>query len=274
MNFVHVVDVDATPKVGDVLADRVVEWLVASDPQRCVARRSALGARSTRGGHWRAEERARFAAGSTAAGSAPTIEATMSRRSLVPALLVTSLSIALAGCSADSGGASPTSTEPSWNEVIDACTKGTPIPQAAAYGGSLHSAIFATEYDPTDWTPGWFVSAGPLQPDQSSALVQLIICRSIAKQTVHTCGVYTRTDGVAGDVYLTQETDTIAIVIAQTGKTLESKLFTGAEPDPSDCPSDYSIAPKGSPPWHAGSGSIDLQPEIDYVLAVATRPAP
>lgn len=208
------------------------------------------------------------------------------RRALLLFLLAALAGGLVPGCTSDSYRLPPPSfPQPSWDEMAAACKSGTPIPEAGAYTGSAHFVVFE-ESDPywfssADWVPDDSLpDTGALSSAQHSTVrsvfthndpVQLVACRSVSPEKKYSCGDYARTDGVHGEVFLNALEDTIRIVVAQTGGTLESKVFTSATPDLSNCEQYYS-SPAGTPPWGMRYHKVDRSAELDYVLSVATQP--
>jgi hypothetical protein len=167
--------------------------------------------------------------------------------------------------------------QPDLQELVSACESGTPVPEAGPYSGSVHYVRFAT-YDSeylgkpgrAVWVEGgWEDGVNTYDPIwATSDAVQLIVCQTISWQH-RSCGTWSRSDGVQGEVLAGFETDTIKIVVAATGETQGSQVFT----DPYvPCPS-YGGAPAGTPPWYFGhTVGFDRQSEIDYIFAAA-KPA-
>jgi hypothetical protein len=77
--------------------------------------------------------------------------------------------------------------------------------------------------------------------------VQLVVCLSDKDVKVGSCGTYTRrSDGKSGQIIRYRYSTAARVIVAGTGKTLQSKTYYGSTPA---CASTLSIPASGSPPW-------------------------
>jgi hypothetical protein len=130
--------------------------------------------------------------------------------------------------------------EPTAAELAAACDSGAAIPEAAPYGGTTHPNIRTVQTGDL-WQ--FFVRTGEAG-DGSSSLeyypgvlysnglepAQLVVCHFAAVEgDQRSCGTYTSPDGTQTlDVSVLRMSETIRVVVAQTGKTLEEKTFEGS----------------------------------------------
>ena len=173
----------------------------------------------------------------------------------------------------------PTATPPPpvTEEQLGAACAGTPIPGAAAYSGSLHPLVV----DFADAVGGWVVDNNrgadyyyPINAkwdDQTwPGAVQLVLCVPPDKGVkVGSCGRYKRAgDGRVGQVIRDKESITVRVVVALTGKTLQSRTFYGNVPACSKSLPD----PGTNPPWRI-SGNDPANSTINtFAVAVSTQP--
>jgi hypothetical protein len=212
------------------------------------------------------------------------------RKGLVLLLLAVALSGLVVRCMVieeEGGGVSmaPDAPQPGLDELTALCSDGTPISKPGPYAGPLHPLAIVS-YDAVEDNPGWvwggiggsLVSSTPeftafYAVFNHNDPVQLVACRTRALGKLYqSCGTYTRSDGVAGEVFIVQKVDTIRVVSAATGATLESRVFEGDVADSGDCSSSYT-APATSPPWREDGGPLpDDTAEAKYLTEVGTRP--
>jgi hypothetical protein len=152
--------------------------------------------------------------------------------------------------------------EPAEAQLAAACEHGTPIADAAALGGATHPFVTASQTGGTwsfwvrtkaddaigmssiEYHQGVLTSNG-LEP------VQLVVCHFDAiKGDSIPCGVYTDPNGNSANVTLTEMSETIRVVVAQTGKTLGGKTFAGDM----TCPQSVGQANVGS---YADPGAME-----------------
>ena len=161
--------------------------------------------------------------------------------------------------------------------LIAACD-GKPVPEADPYSGTIHPLVVAYYEDGVDkgWrlggeeynTDDWEINHKWLD-DEWPGPIQLVVCLNPLKSVkVGSCGFYKRSgDGKIGAVVRYKWSETVRVVVASTGKTLQSKVVLGGTPTCSSSLDD----PGGSPPWliHGGKPSSDV---IDaYATAVSTQ---
>lgn len=164
------------------------------------------------------------------------------------------------------------------DEIISACANGTPIPEAADYAGVVHPLVVvglglgsalssALSVDDNSYFYKYDIDAkwhnnswpGPLQ---------LVICVGEVQQVrVASCGSYTRdSDGAVGDVTLNKWIIVVRVVVASTGKTLQSQTFSGSIPT---C--DLAYAVSGDPPWDIYGSFPDTSTINTYLTSVSTQ---
>ena len=139
--------------------------------------------------------------------------------------------------------------EPTVAELTAACAKGTPIREAVPYAGTTHSYLtgqaskddpawsfteFGNDHTTTDYVPGDLAKKG-MQP------LQLVICEyDNAPLKVGGGYCYYSGGGSQLQVTLFQDSETVRILVATTGKTLKSKTFIASDTCPATMPNDGS----------------------------------
>ena len=157
-------------------------------------------------------------------------------------------------------------------ELRFACSKGTPIPATAKYAGTVHPLVvvyhddkaWILDNDVYDINAKWYGDDWP-------GPIQLVVCDSLQKAVrVGSCGSYKRkSDGVVGQIVRYRYTEVVRVVIARTGKTLQSKTYYGSTPA---CKSTLSIPASGPPPWKIFGDDVDAVAAINkYATAVSKQ---
>jgi hypothetical protein len=107
------------------------------------------------------------------------------------------------------------------------------------------------------------------------AKIQLVVCVPFDQKTSVKVGSCGRTwkresDGVVGELLLQRYRMAIRVVVARTGKTLQTKALYGSAPN---CDSKFSSLDLSTrPPWK-GYGSQITRAQIDtYATAVSKQP--
>jgi hypothetical protein len=181
----------------------------------------------------------------------------------------------------DEPTASPTATpSPSptpgvtFDQISGMCAKAAPIPAATKYGGKLHPLMLVNEI-----TDGWMVDASGIRYaiDQKWLAgewandLQLILCvGSEGSQNMGACsGSYKREgDGVVGKVVRYRFYQKIRVMVASTGKTLQSKTLYGSTPK---CSGSVSIPATAPAPWHIYGSEITDSSVNKYAVSVSTQ---
>jgi hypothetical protein len=146
----------------------------------------------------------------------------------------------------------PPVPQPSDDELIAACAAGTPVPGAAPYAGTLHPLVVVY----TDGLQWWVDDDATSRPydvdnkwidDAWPSSVQLVACQDNRLEVkADSCGTYTRQrDGVTGEVIRYKEAQTVRILVAKTGKLLQSQTYYGSLPD---CPTAFQDVAGKEPP--------------------------
>jgi hypothetical protein len=172
-------------------------------------------------------------------------------------------------------------------ELVAACV-GKPVPWAAPYAGTAHPLVVAQAGADTgegigivpyflewQWPPDnekWYASAWSEHLSGTSR-IQLVICIDDEEpEAVGSCGDYTRTDGVTGEVVPYRMRLHIRVVVAKTGQGIQEKDFSGFKPP---CQGRYEPGFAdfdGDPPWST-FGGLPTQEEIsEYAAAVSEQP--
>jgi hypothetical protein len=181
----------------------------------------------------------------------------------------------------DEAPASPTATpEPTptpgitTEQISDICDNSTAITAATAYGGKVHPLVLVTSV-----AAGWLVDASGDRysidkkwgAGEWANDLQLVLCVGEAEtQNMGKCsGTYTRVgDGATGKVVRYRFYQKVTVVVAATGKPLQSKTIYGTTPT---CAKNVSIPATGSGPWQI-FGTEDLNDAINsYAVSVSTQ---
>lgn len=124
--------------------------------------------------------------------------------------------------------------------LFDACYAGKPVPGAAPYAGKVHPLVVF------DMNNGWVADVDINQDFLSSGWpwpspIQLVVCSRSEEKTVASCGTYKTEAGEVGEVVRYQDTMTLRVIVAQTGKALQEKVLKNPAPK---CPKSL-VVPKG-----------------------------
>ena len=157
------------------------------------------------------------------------------------------------------------------SDLLSACD-GKPVPGADPYAGTVHPLVVVYYESGADygwWLGGaqyarddWDINQKWFDGDWPSA-IQLVVCLDPYKSIkMGSCGSYKRSgDNVVGQVIRYKWSETVRVVVASTGKTLQSKVVLGGTPT---CHSKLDD-PGGNPPWLI-HGSV---PNADYINTYA-----
>jgi hypothetical protein len=168
--------------------------------------------------------------------------------------------------------ATPTPTPKATADEIKAACAGKPVLEAAKYAGTLHplAAVYWSGASDGAWTldhvydidAKWF---GDLWPSP----IQLVVCVGESKEVrVSSCGTYRRSsDNVVGQLVRNRLAEVVNVVVASTGKTLQSKTFYGTTPK---CAFDVEIL-GGNPPWAIHGTAPDDVAINQYATSVSTQ---
>jgi hypothetical protein len=144
---------------------------------------------------------------------------------------------------------------------------GVPVTPSAPYEGDTHPLVisaYGLTYDNTlglsDTPPAW--AQPPFAED-----FQLVACVEKTQTTVGpSCGNYTRSDGVSGELRRTSYDVSVRIVVAATGEELEGTTLAGPFPD---CPVESTV--QGDPPWTM-QGAVGLDQVLQFITGFTTGP--
>ena len=159
---------------------------------------------------------------------------------------------------------------PTEDDLVAACY-GTPVPGAAPYAGKVHpvvvvyiSGVFDAYAINKKWLDGKWTSP-----------IQLVVCAPSgdeARVRVGSCGRWTRTDGVKGELVRYRYKARIRVVVAATGKTLQSKTLLGSVPPCGGSKSKYSSLDLSvKPPWKIFGFEVTDKAVNKYATAVSTQ---
>jgi hypothetical protein len=160
----------------------------------------------------------------------------------------------------------PLPTFPPWYYLNGACDNGNPVPWAADYAGKVHPLVVTegtqikTAGD-VDINSKWYDNSWP-------GPIQLVVCLDGEKAVmVDTCGSYTReSDGVVGELDRYRWVQVIRVVVAETGKTLQSETLYGNTPACSE-----SALVGDGPPWKEYGSHVSGEAINQYATSVSTQ---
>lgn len=156
----------------------------------------------------------------------------------------------------------PAPTPTPEDQLIAACRHGKPVPWAAPYAGKVHPLVVIEQWRGDSWYSDYPSDIEAVDPSYAinakwrkgtwTSPIQLVVCvpdPEAAAVRVASCGrAWKRTDGVTGELLLYQYTSKVRVVVAATGKTLQSKVLRGNAPTCGD--GEYSLLDLDvDPPW-------------------------
>ncbi len=164
----------------------------------------------------------------------------------------------------------PTATE---DALVAACS-GTPVPGAAPYAGKVHPLVVVDTW--ADWIDASYAINKKWRDGKWTSPVQLVVCApdpQKAKVRVGSCGrTWKRTDGVVGELVRYRYKSTLRVVVASTGKTLQSKVLLGSIPPCGGSASKYSSLDLSvKPPWKIFGFEVTDSQVSKYATAVSTQ---
>lgn len=165
----------------------------------------------------------------------------------------------------------PTATPDPEEELVAACY-GTPVPWAAPYAGKTHPLVVVDA-----GLDGIFMSSAinkKWRDSKWTSPIQLVVCAPDATKVsvkVGSCGRHwKRTDGVVGELLRYRYKSKIRVVVAETGKTLQSKTLLGSVPI---CGGGKysSLDLDVKPPWKKYGLAVTAKQVNKYATAVSTQ---
>jgi hypothetical protein len=179
----------------------------------------------------------------------------------------------------------PVPTPTPEDELIAACRHGKPVPWAAPYAGKVHPLVVVEAW----WGDSWY-SDYPSDidvVDSSYAInlkwrtgtwpspIQLVVCNPDPEKTsvrVGSCGRNWKreSDGVIGELVKYQYRSKIRVVVAKTGKTLQSKTLYGTVP-PCGGAGASSLDLDVRPPWKKYGYEVTAAQVNKYATTVSKQ---
>jgi hypothetical protein len=159
--------------------------------------------------------------------------------------------------------------------ALEAACDGTPVPWAAPYAGKVHPLVVVDSWVQRIDTA--YAINQKWHNDTWTSPIQLVVCvPDPAKASVKagSCGRWKRTDGTVGELGQYRHKSTIRVVVAKTGKTLQSKVLYGSVPPCGDAPADTWSIPDmdEDPPWHLFGVEVTSAQVNKYATSVSTQP--
>jgi hypothetical protein len=148
--------------------------------------------------------------------------------------------------------------------LVATCKDGTPVPGAAPYAGSVHPLLVM---DMEQWSlANVDINRGSQRSFGWSwaSPLQLLLCVTDEEKRVGSCGLYESGNEVH-EVIRKQATETIRVIEAATGKTLQQKVLKNPAPK---CPKKF---------WTTSGYWVLVDPVTDeqideYATSVSTQP--
>jgi hypothetical protein len=180
--------------------------------------------------------------------------------------------------------ASPAPTPAPEDELIGACRHGRPVPWAAPYAGKVHPLVVVEQWWGDSWYHDYPSDIEAIEPSYAinakwrkgtwTSPIQLVVCVPDPEATsaqVRSCGRgWKRTDGVTGELLTWQYRSKIRVVVAATGKTLQSKVLFGSVP-PCGGEGASLLDLDVDPPWKKYGMAVTAAQVNKYATAVSTQ---
>jgi hypothetical protein len=162
------------------------------------------------------------------------------------------------------------------DDLIAACD-GTPVAKAARYAGALHPLVAVQGGGLDEF--GWWGDEPPINAkwvhNEWPSPIQLVLCvdvnvdQSQHADVIDSCGSFTRQDGVSGEVDLARRFVPIRVIVARTGKVLQSETFYGSIPT---CQTSYNFfGDSQGPPWMVTGGEVSVDTVDAYAVSVSKQ---
>jgi len=169
-------------------------------------------------------------------------------------------------------GPTPEPTPAPEAELIGACY-GKPVAWAAPYAGKVHPLVIAGPWGVPgvwDWLPDFDINGKWRAGEWTGPMIQLVICPESAKpKPGGSCGTYTRDDGVKGELVRMRDVLKVRVVVARTGKALQSTTLLGPK---TACPASKGIGLGQPPPWSFLADSVTFEQIEQYATKVSKQP--
>lgn len=169
-------------------------------------------------------------------------------------------------------GPTPQPTPAPDTELIGACY-GKPVAWAAPYAGKVHPLVIAGPWGTAgvwDWLPDFDINGKWRDGKWTSPMIQLVVCPESAEpKPGGSCGTYTRDDGVSGELIRYRDVLKIRVVVARTGKTLQSTKLLGPK---TECPASTGISLGKAPPWSFLADPVTFGQIDAYAAKVSKQP--
>jgi hypothetical protein len=149
---------------------------------------------------------------------------------------------------------------------------GMALPGADPYGGSVHPlAVLRPDTGDAAWNiPDTYDINQKWTYNGWDSPIQLVVCAG--KQSavkVSTCGTYKAAEsGKVGQLIRYKQRIIVKVIVAQTGKVLQTKTLYGTTPS---CSKNVSIPWGQSPPWKIYGKDVSDSAINNYAVAVSTQ---
>lgn len=186
-----------------------------------------------------------------------------------------SRSVPTAGTPTPAPTLTPSPTPAVTEEALAAACSGRAIPAAAPYAGKVHPLVVLDGWlgDYVDST--YVINKKFDDGTWPSPKIQLVACVPFDQKSsvkVGSCGRNwkRKSDGVVGELLLQRYTMKIRVVVARTGKTLQTKALFGSVPT---CESKFSSLDLDvKPPWKGYGTKVTTAQINSYATAVSKQP--
>ena len=169
----------------------------------------------------------------------------------------------------------PTPTLAVTEEELAAVCSGRAIPSAAPYAGKVHPLVVIDAWLGRYVDSVYVINKKLDNGTWPSTKIQLVVCVPFdhdASVTAGSCGRNwkRKSDGVAGELLLERYKMTIRVVVAKTGKTLQTKALFGSVPTCGGKFSSLDLSVK--PPWKGYGSEVTVSQINQYATAVSNQP--
>ena len=183
-------------------------------------------------------------------------------------------SISRAAPTAHAPTPAPASTPSVTEEQLAAACSGRAIPSAAPYAGKVHPLVVIDAWLGDDVDTVYGINKKLAGGVWASPSIQLVVCVPYDQNTsvkVGSCGRHWKrqSDGVVGELVKQRYKMKIRVVVARTGKTLQTKTLYGSTPTCGGKFSSLDLSVK--PPWKGYGSEITVAQINKYATAVSKQ---
>jgi hypothetical protein len=157
-------------------------------------------------------------------------------------------------------------------ELVRVCY-GEPVAWAAPYAGNVHPLVIAGPHGKAgvwNWLPDYEINGKWRDGEWASPKIQLIVCPEPAEpRRGGSCGIYTMVKGVSGELLRRRDALKVRVVVARTGKTLQTTTLVGPK---TKCPASTGMVVGAKPPWAFLGDNVTADQIDKYAEKVSKQP--